>query len=268
MKSYKSALASFGLAASLFFVGACAPDAAPNEPSSKLALLSNGPDLPEECNPCWDAFQDCFADGSDLQVCGDAIVECTEACQAPPPPPECLHCAAGFEACAQAAGDNSDIGGDCAAGFEGCLLACESDCSLSDQGCEPGDPGDPGDPGEPTDPNEPLDPEQCEIGFNECINDLWNQNDGNPEEAAQQCEELLHDCYADCPHPDEPGEPGDPDTLCDDAIDICLNSGQNGSETPFGDDVSCEEILQFCAEDPNQPDEPTDQEPHPDQPGW
>jgi hypothetical protein len=249
MKSTKQTLATLGLAAALVFVGACSTDiATQSEPNSKLSLLSNGPDLPEECTPCWDAFQECFAGGSDLQVCADAIVECTNACQAPPPPPECLHCAAGFEACALAAADNGATGEDCAAGFEGCLSACQSDCSVSPQGCQPGDPTDPGQPGDPTEPPHPLDPQQCDIAVDDCFNDLWNQNSDPAEDVAQICDQLLQDCYADCPDPGGPGDTGttgQPEVDCSDAVDICL-SGNLDQGDAFNDNFSCEDILNFC----------------------
>ncbi len=251
MKSSTPVLASLGLAAAALILGACAPDTARNEPSSRLALLSNGPDLPEECKPCWDSFQECFADGSDLQVCGDAIVECANECQAPPPPDECLHCAAGFEACALAVDGTDATAEDCAAGFEGCLSACQSD--------DPGDPGDPTDPTDPTEPEPPLDAEHCEIAADECFNDLWSQTDEAAEDAAQICEQLLDECFADCPNLGEPGdhgEPNEPGADCEEAVNLCLDGAQDAN------DLNCDEILDFCLGNPD--DHPTE----PDSPDW
>ncbi len=265
MKMNNKTLASFGLIATLLFAGACASDTTETKPNSKLSLLSNGPDLPEECTPCWDEFQECFADGSDLEICGDAIVACTDACQAPPPPPECLHCSAGFEACAQAVENGGDSAGDCAAGFEGCLLACESDCSFSDQGCDPGDPGDPGDPNQP---EPPINEEDCERVFNECFDDLWQTQDDNAEDSAQICDQILQECYADCPPHDGEPQP-EPGFDCEQALNEC--TGGNGQEPSDENNINCEEVFNYCL---NQPDQPQDgqEEPNgggePDQPGW
>lgn len=276
MKSPNNTLASLGLAATLLFSFACSADEAPSDPSSKLSLLSNGPDLPEECTPCWDAFQECFAQGSDLEVCADQIVECTNACQAPPPPDECLHCAAGFEACALAAADNGATGEDCAAGFEGCLLACESTCNDPNDGCDPWEPQDPQDPQDPNEPHPEPSPEECEQAYNQCFDDLWDQNTDPGQETPQVCDELLQECYAECPEepqdptdpqdpqdPQDPNDPQDPGLTCEQAVDICLDGNIDGSDSPFGDNITCDEVLQYCDEAGNgQPD------PGEEQPGW
>jgi hypothetical protein len=267
MKTIKFNLTSLALTASVLLAGACATDLSADkpgsDPGSTLTQLSNGPDLPEECNACWDAFQDCFAQGNDLAECGANIVTCTDACQAPPPPAECLHCAAGFDACVTAAAEAGGTGEDCAAGFEGCLFACASDCANAPEGCLPEcDPGDAGDPtngqdGLPTDGNceptepPPIDPhQQCEVDFNQCFDDLW-QDPANADNAAQICDDLLGDCFDNCPPDDGTGGGGGIDQACAEDFEACLNEAANSPDEHF---FECEEILWQCQQSPDGQD--------------
>jgi hypothetical protein len=276
MKSLKLNFASLALATSVLFAGACASDLTADKPSpgSSLTQLSNGPDLPEECNECWDTFQECFAEGNALEECGANIVECADACQAPPPPAECLHCAAGFDACVTASAEAGGNGEDCAAGFEGCLFACESDCSNSPEGClpecVPGDEGEPNDqdPGDNSDPGqdgsencEPIEPplephDLCEEEFNQCFDDLWQQDPANADEAAQICDDLLGECFNDCPLPE--GEDGNFDDGCFVDFEACLNEAADVPDQHF---FECEEILIQCEREQFPDDFPEDQFP-------
>jgi hypothetical protein len=293
MKPPKLHLLTLALSASVLFAGACTQDLSQDntKPGSKLTQLSNGPDLPEECNVCWDDFQDCFAEGNDVEACGNNIVDCTDECQAPPPPDACLHCAAGFDACANAAADNGSTGGDCAAGFEGCLFACQSDCTNSAQGCGQCDPGDNGtgqdgqDPGDgsgqdgtdagndPTEPGndlcQPIEPPtdecgQCDQAFNECFDDLW-QDESNTDagQTPEICDELLFDCFDNCNGGGDGGDGGGND--CEQAVDECLSG-----DSPNGQE-DCAIILDQCDSTlpPNGDDgsTPPDQDPDNTPPG-
>ena len=80
MKSTLPTLLS--LSFSILLAGACSLEGVEQPPEQGgLSLLSNGPDLPEECNVCWEDFQSCFADGSGAEQCIDGIIECIEACE-------------------------------------------------------------------------------------------------------------------------------------------------------------------------------------------
>jgi hypothetical protein len=95
------------------------------EKDEDLHLLSNGPGLPEQCFGCWEEFEACFEAGEDPAECEARIIECVIDCNAPPPPPTCEHCVAGYEACVVAAERGDADPRDCAAGLESCLYYCE-----------------------------------------------------------------------------------------------------------------------------------------------
>ncbi len=245
MKSKLITLVS--LSFSVLLAGACAPEAPQDEPTSGLSLLSNGPDLPEECDPCWDAFQDCFANGNATEECAQQIIECVDVCQAPPPPDECLHCAAGFEACAVADQDNGGTGEDCAVGFEGCLAACEgeSQCDADPANCD-------------TEP--PINEcEACDLDFDQCINNGWGDpGDENQDPAGEteQCEQEWDACHQNC---DDGWNPGGEDELCQLAEEQCENNADDSFQTTDGEVLSCQDVLVNCfGQDPTDPQEPSD----------
>ena len=98
-----------------------------NGGSTDIRSLSNGPDLPEECNICWVDFETCADSGIDISLCEEAAVACAAICEAPPPPEDCTHCFAGYEACLEVAEQGMADVTDCVTGLESCLLSCESD---------------------------------------------------------------------------------------------------------------------------------------------
>jgi len=212
-----------------------------------LSQLSNGPGLPEECDVCWTEFQKCFVDNQGVEVCEDGIIACIDQCNAPPPPPDCNHCAIGYDACIGALNiDPSDPGQHanlegathCAAGFEGCLSACEG--------------------GEPP-PVVCVDPDtgtiesecpefdecwECQQRFDECVNAQWagpNDSTGAPcfvdengetqcpiddPGIGEECEQIAKECEVTCYEPwpvpaPEPGPEPQPAPECEDGTDNC-----------------------------------------------
>lgn len=215
---------------------------------SALSQLSNGPDLPEECEVCWTDFQQCFVDNQGIEICEDNIIDCIDRCNAPPPPTDCNHCAIGYDACVGALNlDSTDPGQDanvegathCAAGFEGCLSACE--------GGEPPPPCSfPGDGTNASDCPEFDECFLCHQRFDECVNSQWGS--GLPDSDApcqvdeqgvthcidpgigQECEAIAKECEEVCyePWPVPAPEPGPeptpiPNPECEkDQVDNCI----------------------------------------------
>ncbi len=219
------------LSFSVLLAGACAGEAPDKGTGGSLSMLSAGEDLPEECNQCWDEFQDCFAQGNSMEECAEQIIQCVDECQAPLPPNECLHCSAGFDACAETAEANGDTAEDCAIGFEGCLSACEDNTQCAD--------------GE--DCNEPPNVcNGCDDQYEQCVGE-GDENNPQGSDSNEECEAQWNDCQQQC-------QPDDTD-LCSLAEQQCQD-GQGVVQTPDGQVYSCAELLQECFGGPEQPNDP------------
>lgn len=233
------------LASCALVLGGCS-----SEPeTSRLAQLSNGPDLPEACHQCWDDFRDCAGTDVPMEECEQQIIDCIVGCDAPPPPPECTHCAAGYDACVDAAGEGEDAAKDCAAGIRGCLHACERD--------EPHCEGENGE--DPADqlvcwPNEPPHPcDKCELRFDQCVNEGWQHPEGEDESGlVEQCELVLIECKESC----DGQEPPHPCQHCEEIHQECEGDPDGTLEGPDGSEVTCEDAAHNCWEQCKPDEEP------------